>query len=360
MANSKRRKALIVPLILIPLSIAAVLIYFFYKKDAHPSYIETTGVVEAREAEITSKIPGRLDWLCCVEGAAIKAEEIAARLDSKELSAKVLTEDAAIASAKDAVAEAVVALDNARALNEAAVFEVKASVADAAQVKVLLDDAREDFKRADGLFKAGYLSKKDIASAKASYDSLKAQHGAAVARTRRLKAGLVNAEVNIRASEARITTLKARVSEAEAKRNVAAAQLEDAAIKSPMDGVMVYKSFEAGETVSPGVSIYTVHDLGSVHVRTDVEETAIDRIKLGQRVEVRPAGEPTRVFEARVSAINPVGGFATQRDSTRGRPDIKTFKVEATILKPDNVLKPGMTVNVRFLEAAPVSQNSSK
>ncbi|MBI5969775.1 MAG: efflux RND transporter periplasmic adaptor subunit [Deltaproteobacteria bacterium] len=352
MANSKRRKALLAALSLFFFSIAAVWAYLaFYKTTAHTGYIETTGVVEAREAEITSKISGRLEWLCCAEGAAIKAGDVLARLDSKELSARVATEDAAVESAKDAVAEAVVALDNARALNEAAVFEVKAGEADTSQVKSLLDDAVGDFKRARGLFKAGYLSKKELDAAKASYNSLKAQYGAAGARTQRAQANLTNTGVNIRGSQARITTLKAKVTEAGAKRNVAAAQFEDAAIKSPMDGVVVYKSFEAGETVSPGVSIYTVHDLGALHVRADVEETEIHRIKLGHRASVYPAGQPGRVFEARVSAINPVGGFATQRDSTRGRPDIKTFKVEAVILKPDGALKSGMTVNIRFIEA---------
>lgn len=360
MANSKRRKALIAALSLIFLSIAAVWMYVvFYKRTVHTGYIEATGVVEAREAEITSKISGRIEWLCCAEGAAIKAGDVLVRLDSKELLARVEIEGAVVASAKDAVSEAAVALDNAKALFDAAAFEVKAGEADAAQVKSLLDDAAEDFKRAQGLFKAGYLSKKELDAAKASHNSLKAQYGAAGARTQRAKANLTNAEVNIKAAVARIVTQKAKVTEAEAKRNVAAVQLEDAAIKSPMDGVVVYKSFEAGETVSPGASIYTVHDLSGLHVRADIEETAIHRIKLGGVAEVYPAGQPERMFEARVAVINPVGGFATQRDATRGRPDIKTFKVEAEMLRPDGALKPGMTVNVRFIEKLMPVETSS-
>ncbi|MEK7841960.1 MAG: HlyD family secretion protein, partial [Deltaproteobacteria bacterium] len=65
--------------------------YLKLKKPEKPSdCIETTGLVEATEVGLGPKIAGRIDWLCCKEGDAVKAGELAVRLDDKELKARVL------------------------------------------------------------------------------------------------------------------------------------------------------------------------------------------------------------------------------------------------------------------------------
>ncbi|MDO8426936.1 MAG: hypothetical protein Q7T24_05425, partial [Deltaproteobacteria bacterium] len=66
------------------------------------------------------------------------------------------------------------------------------------------------------------------------------------------------------------------------------------------------------------------------------------------RADVIAAGMPERVFAGRITEIGAVGAFATQRDVTRGRSDIKTFRVKAGVEKPEGLLKPGMTVKVRI------------
>jgi len=348
MPSNRRTRLKVIGLVLVLILIAAIVYFTFIRKEAAPDYIETTGVMEATEVELAPKISGKIEWLCCAEGDPIKAGTTAVRLDGRELKARVDEAKAAILEAERTIAESEVNLENSKALEEAAGFDVKASEAEVERTKALVNDAKDNLERAKGLFKDGFLSKKDLDSAQTTYDANNAQFESALARRSGSYAGLKNATANIRAALARISTAKARKSESEAQLKVALAQLGDTDILCPIDGVVVYKSYELGEYVNPGTSIYTVDDLKNVWARVDIEETAIDRVKLGARALVFTPGQPEKAFESRIIEVGVVGGFATQRDVTRGRPDIKTFRVKAGIIKPDGTLKPGMTVRVRI------------
>jgi multidrug resistance efflux pump len=347
MPSNRRTRLKVIGLVLV-LIIAAVAVYFtVLRKEAAPDYIETTGVMEATEVELSPKIAGKIEWLCCAEGDPINAGTRAVRLDSRELKARVDEAKASILEAEKTIAESEVNLENSKALEEAASFDAKASEAEVDRTKALVNDAKDNLDRAKGLFKDGFLSKKDLDSAQTAYDANNAQFQNAMARRSGSYAGLKNAAANIRAALARISTAKARKAGAEAQLKVAMAQLNDTDIICPIDGVVVYKSYELGEYVNPGVSIYTVDDLKNVWARVDIEETSVDKVKLGAKALVFTPGQPEKPFESRIIEVGVVGGFATQRDVTRGRPDIKTFRVKAGIIKPDGSLKPGMTVRVR-------------
>lgn len=348
MRSNRRTRIKVIGLVLVLIMIAVV--YFtIIRKGAAPDYIETTGVMEATEVELAPKISGRIEWLCCAEGDSIKAGTTAVRLDSRELKAKVEEARASILESEKTIAESEVNLENSKVLEEAARFDVKASEAEVERTKALVNDAKDNLDRAKGLFKDGFLSKKDLDSAQTAYDANNAQFETSLARRSGSYAGLKNAATNTRAALARISTAKARKARAVAQLKVALAQFNDTDIISPIDGVVVYKSYELGEYVNPGASIYTVDDLKNVWARVDIEETSVDRVKLGARALIFTPGQPEKAFEGRIIEVGVVGGFATQRDVTRGRPDIKTFRVKAGIIKPDGALKPGMTVMVRIL-----------
>ncbi len=348
MASNRRIRLKVAALFIVVVFIAATVYFELIRREKAPDYIETTGVMEATEVELTSKIAGKIDWLCCVEGDPVKAGSLAVRLESGELKARVEEAKAALTQSARSLDEARVNLDNAKALEEAAKYDAQASKAEVARAKALADDARENIERATGLFKDGFISKKDFDAARTSFDANDALLRSAVAHQSGAYANLKNSTVNIKASEARISSSEARKSQAEAQLNVTLAQLKDTEIFCPMDGVTVYRSFELGEYVNPGASIYTVDDLKNIWARVDIEETVIQKVKLGDKAVVYPAGNLEKPFEGRVIEVGEVGGFATQRDVTRGRPDIKTFRVKAGIAKPDGSLKPGMTVRVRI------------
>lgn len=341
----KAFKPVAAAIVAVTVIIAAYLL--LYVEKAAPEFVDTTGVMEATEASLAPKTAGRIEWLCCREGDRIEAGAVAVRLDARELQARLLERRAAAAAANDAVAEARIAAENAVAEREAAASAVEAARAEVDRAAALYEEARENLTRAERLFKDGYIAKRDLDSARAANDSNLALLNSAKARARSAESNLKSASVAIRAAEARIATSQARSREAAAEVTVFEAQLQDTEIHSPVTGVISYKAYETGEYVTPGAAIYDVYASGDIWARVDIEETRIQNIALGSRAVITPAGGG-RDFEGSVAEIGELGGFATQRDVTRGRSDIKTFRVKIRVEDKEGLLKPGMTVSARI------------
>lgn len=340
-----QRKKLFVILIIIVVAIGAGV--FLRTRSVPPeNIVSTTGVMEATEVELSPKIAGRVAWVCCKEGDAIKAGDIAVRLDSDEIKARVEEKRAALTGAESGITEAKVALENAFAQKESARFDLEAAGAEVKRAEALLNEASENVERARGLFKDGYMAKKELDAAEAAFASASAVLSTAKARSRSSQAVLRNSEVNIKAARARIDSAGSKKAQAEAELRVLLAGLADTVITSPINGVVVYKAFEAGEFVTPGAPVYTIDDLSNIWARADIEESGIQKVRLGAPAKVSLPGGAS--YDGKVIEIGEVGSFATQRDVTRGRPDIKTFRVKVSVAGHNGALKPGMTAEVRI------------
>jgi len=119
-------------------------------------------------------------------------------------------------------------------------------------------------------------------------------------------------------------------------------------ITSPIAGTVVFRAFEEGETITPGVTVLTIVDMDNLYVRLDIDETRISGVVLGKEAEITLEGLPGRVIKGRIMEIGRYAEFATQRDVVRGRQDIRTFRVKIDAGDHGGVLKPGMTVSVRM------------
>ncbi|MBI2413245.1 MAG: biotin/lipoyl-binding protein [Deltaproteobacteria bacterium] len=192
-----QRKKLFVILIIIVVAIGAGV--FLRTRSVPPeNIVSTTGVMEATEVELSPKIAGRVAWVCCKEGDAIKAGDIAVRLDSDEIKARVEEKRAALTGAESGITEAKVALENAFAQKESARFDLEAAGAEVKRAEALLNEASENVERARGLFKDGYMAKKELDAAEAAFASASAVLSTAKARSRSSQAVLRNSEVNIK------------------------------------------------------------------------------------------------------------------------------------------------------------------
>jgi RND family efflux transporter MFP subunit len=187
-------------------------------------------------------------------------------------------------------------------------------------------------------------AKADLAQARADLDN--AQRN--LARVRHLSADKV---VSVEAGDNAATKVKAdraAVASAEAQVHYYEDQLRDTEIRSPIDGVLVYKALEVGEWVTPGTPIVTVDDLSTLWARVDVQETGIAALRVGDPAAVTLPGQPPLALPGRIMAIGQEGGFATERDVRRGAQDIRTFFVKVRIEGDAAAAKPGMTAEVSF------------
>jgi len=131
---------------------------------------------------------------------------------------------------------------------------------------------------------------------------------------------------------------------AAAQRDKADVRLAYSEIRAPIDGIVDVRAARVGEVVSPGQPIVTLINPDDLWVRVDVEETYVERVRLNDTLQVRlPSGEqrPGTVFYRGADA-----GFATQRDVSRTKRDIKTFEIRLRIDNRDRHLAVGMTAYV--------------
>jgi len=332
----------------ISLVILGLALFKFIRTEKPSDCIETTGLIEATEVGLASKIPGRIDWLCCKEGDSITAGALAIRLDNKELKAKVEQGRKALNAAQASLKISEANLENTRLEVDAVKAEVQAAEAEVARMNVLTEDAKRNLNRVSGLFKEGLTSEREMDSAKTNYDANHAQLDSAMARKKAADAKLKTSISNIKAAEAQVSSARAKVQESQAALNVLETQLKDTEIISPIDGIVVYKAFETGEVVNAGASIYTIHDLKNIWARVDIEETIVGEIRLGNPAKISASALPNKEFMGEVIEIGREGEFATQRDVTRGRSDIRTFRVKIGIKEPNGLLKSGMTVKAKI------------
>jgi len=134
-----------------------------------------------------------------------------------------------------------------------------------------------------------------------------------------------------------------RAAEAQAVSNAAAAEARfgQTRIFAPASGIVTLRAARQGEVVNPGNPIVTLFDLSSTWVDADVEETYADLIAMGQTLRVRlPSGAEVSgpVIYKAVEA-----DFATQRDVSRTKRDIKTVALRVRVANPDGKLPLGMT-----------------
>ncbi|PYV13725.1 MAG: hypothetical protein DMG21_20465, partial [Acidobacteria bacterium] len=144
--------------------------------------------------------------------------------------------------------------------------------------------------------------------------------------------------------EADLRAGRHQVAAAGAQKKAANVRLGYTEIRSPIDGLVSMRAALQGEVVNPSQPIVTLIDPDDLWVRTDVEETYIDRILLGDKMTIRLPSGDTRtgtVFYRGVDA-----DYATQRDVSRTKRDIKTFEVRLRVDNKDRRLYPGMTAYV--------------
>jgi multidrug resistance efflux pump len=154
-----------------------------------------------------------------------------------------------------------------------------------------------------------------------------------------------------RANAEQVAMRRSQLLSSQRQRAAAAAQQQKADVRlaytevhAPISGVVDVRVARAGEVVVPGQAIVTLINPDDLWVRADVEESFVDRARIGDTLTVRlPSGDERMgtVFYRSVDA-----GFATQRDVSRSKRDIKTFEVRLRVDNRDRALAVGMTAYV--------------
>jgi multidrug resistance efflux pump len=197
------------------------------------------------------------------------------------------------------------------------------------------------------LNKTGVESQQSYDQARTSYDAAKARIDSANKQAQAAQAAVALAKSNAQQTAARHAAFEAsrhQLAAAGAQREKAKVQLGFTEIRAPTNGIVDTRVALQGEVVNPAQAIVTLIDQDNLWVRADVEETYIDRIRLGDMLQVKLPSGATREGEVFFRGVD--ADYATQRDVSRTKRDIKTFEIRLRCDNRDRSLAVGMTAYV--------------
>jgi HlyD family secretion protein len=336
------------PLLLV-LILAIAAGYYLYSRP--PAALVLTGLVTTDDVAVSPQIGGQISELLVIEGDSVKKDQRLAVITPDELRAESAFYEQSAAGLTSQVEESEAALrfqqrqttDQIRQA-ESTVASTEAQVAAAAAD---LENARLTFARTENLSKQGVVSSQELDQARTGRDAAQARLDALQRQVEAQRAAVALARSSAEQTAMRrsqVASSQHQQAAANAQRTKADVRLAYTEVKAPIDGIVDTRAVRVGEVVAAGQPMVTLINPDDLWVRADVEETYVDRIRIGDVLTVRlPSGEERQgtVFYRGVDA-----GFATQRDVSRTKRDIKTFEFRLRVDNRDRRLAVGMTAYV--------------
>lgn len=313
----------------VALLIVAVALLVSYRTRGGPeNELRLSGNVEVTEVNLGFKFPGRVVRLLVDEGYQVNTGQTIALLDSEEA-------EAAEAQSGSLLQEATARLAELRAGSRTQ--EIAQAAAQVAAQEAELNRVRKDFERADMLYKNGAISASQFDSAKSAYEAGTAQHKNTQEALSLVKEGPRQEDIRI---------AEHRQAQAKAALDASRQHLKDTVLTAPMNGIVLRKDVELGETVGAGVSVYTIGDLRNPWIKVYVPEPSIGRVKLGQAARVTTDSFPKKTYRGKVSFISSEAEFTPKQVQTQEERVKLVFGVKVLVDNEENELKPGMPADV--------------
>ncbi len=262
--------------------------------------VEATGTINAViTVQVGSQVSGTIAKLNADFNSRVHKGDIVALIDP--------------ALFKGALLQAAADLENAKA-------NLVAARANLEKAKAGMVQTKADYDRAIGLTRDGVMSQQQLDLAKSNYDSAKASVGAA---------------------DANVTQAQAQVSQKDAAVTVAQTNLDYTVIRSPIDGTVVARNVDVGQTVAASLqapTIFTIaQDLTKMWVYAKTDESDVGNIKIGKPVSFKVDAFPKDTFHGVVSQV---------RMNATTVQSVVTYDTIVEFANPELKLFPGMTAYV--------------
>jgi multidrug resistance efflux pump len=323
----------------------------YYYLNLPPTALVLTGVVTTDDIVVGPQIGGRLEELLVTEGDVVTRDQLLAVIAPDELRAE---SDYAIHTVENVTSQVEQAQASMRYEEQQTIEQVHRAESNLASTEAQqraaaadLESAQRNLSRMTDLSRDGVVAVQQLDDARTVLDAAQARASALARQADADRAAIALARSNAEQVAMRRSQVQANQhmqAAATAQQTKADVRLAYTRVKAPIDGIVDVRAARPGEIVNAGQPIVTLIDPDGLWVRADVEETYIDRIRLGDHLTVRlPSGVELDgvVFYRGVDA-----GFATQRDVSRTKRDIKTFEIRLRCDNADRRLAVGMTAYV--------------
>jgi HlyD family secretion protein len=327
----RSRRALVITLVVLGLLVAAAFAWRFFGAGAPgpalrfakvergniTSVVSASGSLSAVTTVLVgSQISGQIKELFVDFNSQVKQGQLLARIDPETFELKVRQAEADLEAARTQL------------LNQQANLLTLRS--QAARTRIQAADAKNDLDRKESLFAKDFISAAERDKSKFTSDA------AAEA--------VITAEAQIRAGEAQIANAEAIIRQRQAALASARVDLSRTSIIAPVDGIVISRQVDAGQTVAASLNtptLFTIaRDLSEMQVEVAIDESDISKIRSGQRATFTVDAYPTRTFEGTVRQI---------RKAAQTLQNVVTYTVVVATGNPSLLLVPGMTANVRIV-----------
>jgi HlyD family secretion protein len=333
--------------------------------------VTATGALQAvTTVQVGSQASGTISALYADFNSVVKKGQVIAQLDPSTAKAQVEQARANLEQARASLANARAAVLNSRAgvsdaqarslaarstvqNNQAGVSSAEAN---AAVLKAQQDDALSLLKQQESLLKAGVIAQRDYDVAVTAYKSAEARYNQAVAQVQQAKlteqsassagmaqsqAAVEQSQAQVQQSQAQVQQAAAQVQQAQAALSLAEVNLSHTTITSPIDGVVVSRDVNVGQTVAASLSaptLFTIaNDLTQMQVIANIDQADIGLVEQAKSVRFTVDAFPGKEFDGKIAEmrLNPVNVQ-----------NVVTYNVVINVENPEQKLKPGMTANL--------------
>ena len=348
-------KKLLVAVVL--LAVLGVGAYTYYSRSHTVEYVTARvdrGDIEASisatgscnavvTVQVGSQVSGNIVQLFADFNTKVTKGQLVARIEPTVFQAHVDSARAALDSANAGVvnAQANVKRSDADIANaQANVINLKANIVHAQSA---LSDAKSKLERRVNMFKDGIIAKEDEDTAQATYDQAVASLASAQAQVTSAQANVNSVQAQRDVAVTQLAASQAQVKQATAALQQAQIDLDHTEIRAPVDGTVIARNMDLGQTVAASFSAPTIfqiaQDLTKMQVDATIDESDIGRVAVGQQVSFTVDAYPTSTFHGAVTQI---------RKAPINVQNVITYDVVIQVDNPDLKLFPGMTANVRI------------
>lgn len=356
-------RVLIIGLLVTASIFVLVALTLFRKTPLPEGLIQANGRIEGDRFTVSSKVPGKVVELLVREGDSVQENQVVAKLDDAQISARVDQARQAVSTLEAQLKAARVALDVLRKDVPLAVETARAVLSQARagynSARVQAEQAERDALRYERLFSSGAIDKRRFEQAdlarKVALNQLRSAEEAVRTAEKQLAQTLLGYD-RIKAKEAEVEALSAQLKQARATLREAEATLNDLTIRAPTSGIVTNRMVDMGEVITAGTPLFDIVNLDRLYLQVYIPEKDIGKVRLGLPARIYADAFPDRFFPATVKYIASRAQFTPKEVQT---PDERVKLVFAVRLyldeNPDHCLTPGLPADavIKWKEDVP-------
>lgn len=309
--------------------------------------VSASGTLDATNSvEVGTQVSGVIEKVLVDFNDQVKKGQVIAQIDTRNLASTMEQATARALQAELQYAQRKRSYDFAKKYNseggkDLSILEAEASVE---QIRSQMELSKRNFERYKNLFEDGVVSRVEFETSEADYLRLKANYAAANAMLNRANANVSN--VDLKKSEDDLKSAKANYASAKADLKKAKINLDYAIIRAPIDGIVISRNIEVGQTVAATFQtpvLFTIaNDLTKMEIEASIDEADIGYIKEGQPVSFSVDAYTEEIFKGKVEQI---------RLQPKVVANVVTYSVIVNANNDNLKLMPGMTANLDVLTA---------